>query len=135
PSDKSAPNRRIGIRSKSVMRIFVLVAALVFPSLVLGECRHLDSASAEWTALDRQYATIERAILSKDAKLLFSMYAPDFEAHQLNGQVWKFNESAAYSIAAFDQVKENISVSNTIVDLKRCARSFAGKSAAAVDAK
>jgi hypothetical protein len=37
-----------------------------------------------------------------------------------NGQVWSFKQSASYSTAGFDQVKENISISNTILDLTSC---------------
>jgi hypothetical protein len=37
-----------------------------------------------------------------------------------NGEVWSFKQSATYSTAGFDQVKENLSISNTILDLMSC---------------
>lgn len=99
----------------------VFIAASLFVT-VSGEarCRAIGPADPRWSALDQQYATIERATFRKDPKLLFSVYAPDFEAHQFNGDVWKFSQSAAYSTAGFDQVTQNISLSNTIVSLSAC---------------
>lgn len=73
-----------------------------------------------WQHLDGQYARIERATIAKDPKQLFAVYAPDFEAHMLNGKVWSFKESADYSTSGFDQVKENLSISNTLLDLRTC---------------
>ena len=83
-------------------------------------CHSVSAADPAWAAIDRQYATIERATFTKDPKLLFSVYAPDFEAHQFNGQVWKFDQSAAYSTAGMEQVTQNISLSNTILTLSLC---------------
>jgi hypothetical protein len=76
-----------------------------------------------WQQLDGQYARIERAMMANDEKQLFDVYAPDFEAHMKNGEVRSFKESAAYSKAGFDSVKENISISNEIVDLVSCGPS------------
>jgi hypothetical protein len=59
-------------------------------------------------------------MIARDAKQLFAVYAADFEVHTLNGEVSSFKQSAAYSTAAFDQVKENLSISNTLLDLKAC---------------
>jgi hypothetical protein len=42
------------------------------------------------------------------------------EVHTLNGEVSSFKQSVAYSTAAFDQVKEDLSISNTLLDLKAC---------------
>lgn len=70
--------------------------------------------------LDGQYARMERATVANNAKQLFAVYAPDFEAHMANGEVWSFKQSASYSTAGFDQVKENISISNTFLDLQSC---------------
>ena len=67
-----------------------------------------------------QYAVLEKATIAKDTRQLFSVYAPDFEAHMFNGEVWSFKKSTAYSAAGFDQVKENISLSDTILSLTDC---------------
>ena len=48
------------------------------------------------------------------------VFAPDFEAHTLNGEISSFKQSVAYSTAAFDQVKEDIAISNTLLDVKSC---------------
>ncbi len=37
-----------------------------------------------------------------------------------NGEVWSFKQSVSYSTAGFDQVKENISIGNTILKLQSC---------------
>lgn len=107
------------------MRGFRTLLLLVVTSLFLtaagqGACRVVGPGDPRWKALDAQYATIERATFLKDAKLLFSVYAPDFEAHQFNGEVWKLSQSAAYSTAGFEQVTQNISLSNTIISLADC---------------
>jgi hypothetical protein len=73
-----------------------------------------------WQQIDAQYARIERAMIAKDAKQLFAVYAPDFEAHTLDGEISSFKQSVAYSTAAFDQVKEDISISNTLLDVQSC---------------
>jgi hypothetical protein len=83
-------------------------------------CSSLRKGDARWQQLDGQYARIERAMVANDKKQLFAVYAPDFEARQFNGEVWSFKQSASYSTAGFDQVKENISISNTILDLQSC---------------
>lgn len=83
-------------------------------------CSSVPKGDARWQQIDDQYARIERATVVNDAKQLFAVYAPDFEAHMLNGEVWKFKQSASYSTAGFDQVKENISISNTLLDLHSC---------------
>jgi len=104
----------------------IRIVAILFTSFLLSGysraevCSIVAKEDARWQQLDGQYARIERATVAKDAKRLFAVYDPDFEAHMLNGQVWKFKDSASYSTAAFDQVKENISISNTILDLQNC---------------
>ena len=104
------------------MRLILTSVALMFltPLAAASPCESVPKTDARWQALDRQFATIEIATFKKDPKLLFSVYAPDFEAHQFNGEVWKFDQSAAYSAAGMDQVKENISLSNTILSLTEC---------------
>jgi len=104
------------------LRVF---AALFMNVLFLGQahsevCSPLPKGDARWQQLDGQYARIERAMVANNAKQLFAVYAPDFEAHQFSGDVWSFKQSASYSTAGFDQVKENISISNTILDLQSC---------------
>jgi hypothetical protein len=102
------------------------VFAALFTSLLFSRheyaevCSPLPKGDARWQQLDGQYARIERATVANNAKQLFAVYAPDFEAHQFNGDVWSFKQSASYSTAGFDQVKENISISNTILDLQGC---------------
>jgi hypothetical protein len=87
-----------------------------------GVCSPLSKGDARWQQLDGQYARIEQATVANNAKQLFAVYAPDFEAHPFNGEVWSFQQSASYSTAGFDPVKENISISNTILDLQSCGR-------------
>ena len=84
------------------------------------DCSPVPKGDQRWQQLDALYARIEQATIANDAKQLFSVYAPDFEAHMANGEVWKFQQSAAYSTAGFDQVKENISISNTLLELQTC---------------
>ena len=103
-----------------------ILALLCSCWLVTGYARGQDTCSdvpkgdPRWQRIDGQYAQIERAMIAKDAKQLFAVYAPDFEVHTLNGEVSSFKQSAAYSTAAFDQVKEDLSISNTLLDLKAC---------------
>jgi len=104
------------------------VFAALFPYLLLsgyahaGVCSPLSKGDARWQQLDGQYGRIERATVANNAKQLFAVYAPDFEAHQFNGDVWSFKQSASYSTAGFDQVRENLSISNTILDLQSCGQ-------------
>ena len=107
------------------MKSWVFAAALFAYFLFSGHahaevCTTLRKEDARWQQLDSQYARIERATVANNAKQLFAVYAPDFEAHQFNGDVWSFKQSASYSTAGFDHVKENISISNTILDLRGC---------------
>lgn len=85
-----------------------------------GSCPGVPKDDPRWQQIDGQYAQIERAMIAKDTKQLFAVYSPDFEVHTLNGEVSSFKQSAAYSTAAFDQVKENLSISNVLLDLKAC---------------
>ena len=84
-------------------------------------CKPVPKSDREWNEIDMQYAKLERAMLDRDAKALFALYAPDFEAHMLNGQVWKFSQSAAYSTAGLEHVKKNINLSNTIIGMESCS--------------
>ncbi len=84
------------------------------------DCAPVSREDARWHQLHSQYIRIERATIANDAKQLFALYAPGFEAHQFNGEVWSYKQSATYSTAGFDQVKENLSISNTILDLMSC---------------
>jgi|SRR5271170_3240433 len=86
-----------------------------------AECSSVAPDTGIWRDIDQQYSKIEHAMLARDAKALFSVYAPDFEAHNFDGSVWKFKDSAAYSTAGFDQVKENIHLSNTIIGIVSCS--------------
>jgi hypothetical protein len=98
-----------------------LLAYLLFSGHAHAEvCSSLPKGDARFQQLDGQYARIERATVANNAKQLFAVYAADFEAHQFNGDVWSLKQSASYSTAGFDQVKENISISNTILDLQSC---------------
>ena len=103
-------------------RIFTaLFTYLLFSGHAHAEvCSPLPKGDAHWQQLNGQYSRIEQATVANNAKQLFAVYAPDFEAHQFNGEVWSFKKSASYSTAGFDQVKENISISNTILDLQSC---------------
>ena len=85
-------------------------------------CTPLPNGDARWQQLEGRYARIERATVANNAKQLFAVCAPDFEAHQFDGEVWSFKRSASYSTAGFDQVKQNISISNTILDLQTCGQ-------------
>jgi len=95
------------------------VICLLF-CLRIRACSDVPKGDPRWEQIDGQYAWIERAMVAKDAKLLFAVYAPDFEAHTLSGEVSSFKQSVAYSTAALDQVKEDISISNTLLDGKSC---------------
>src|SRR5215469_15224775 len=114
----------LSLESKTggIMRLILTAVAVMFliPFATAAPCGSVPRTDARWKALDRQFATIEIATFRKDPKLLFGVYAPDFEAHQFDGEVWKFDQSAAYSTAGMDQVKENISLSNTILSLTEC---------------
>lgn len=85
-----------------------------------GTCSAVPKDDPRWQQIDGQYARIERAMMTKDTKQLFAVYAPDFEAHNPNGKISTFKESAAYVTSGFEQVKENISISNILLDLKAC---------------
>jgi hypothetical protein len=115
---RSAPRRY-----QKVLVLSLISAVLVIPACVLAQqaCTAVTKDDPRWQELDGQYARIERATIANDAKQLFAVYAPDFEAHMLNGEVWSFKQSAAYSTAGFDQVKENLSISNTFLNLVSCA--------------
>jgi hypothetical protein len=106
------------------MRFFSVVflsGYLLFQGHAHAEvCSPVAKPDTRWQQLDEQYARIERATVANSAKDLFAVYAPDFEAHMFNGEVWSFKKSASYSTAGFDQVKENISISNTILNLEGC---------------
>lgn len=106
---------------KAAMIALILMLAALCPPSIHADCKELATASAEWRAVDQQYAKLERAMLAKDAKALFALYSPDFEAHNINGSVWKFKDSAAYSSAGFEQVKENLHLNNTIIGMVSCA--------------
>jgi hypothetical protein len=114
---------KISLRRVSAMRwVGLLCALLLVAEAGVGQqtCSQVANTDSRWQQLDGQYARIERATVTNDAKQLFAVYAPDFEAHMLNGEVWSFKKSADYSTAGFDQVKENISISNTLLDLQSC---------------
>ena len=102
------------------------IFAALFTYLLLSEhahaeiCSPLPKRDARWQQLDSQYARIELATVANNAKQLFAIYTPNFETHQFNCEVWSFKQSASYSTAGFYQVKENISISNTILNLQSC---------------
>ena len=50
----------------------------------------MPNGDPRWQRLDGQYARIERATVANNAQQLFAVYAPDFEAHMFNGEVWSF---------------------------------------------
>jgi len=103
--------------------IVVLFSACCFVSgYARGQsaCSDVPKGDPRWQQIDGQYARIERAMIAKDAKQLFAVYAPGFEAHTLNGEISSLKQSVAYTTAAFDQVKEDISISNTLLDVKSC---------------
>jgi len=99
----------------------LILLFVCLPASGFAECTQADNDASTRRALETQYATIERATFAKDAAALFSVYAPDFEAHNINGSVSKFRDSAAYVTAGFDPVKQNIHLSNTIVGMVSCA--------------
>jgi hypothetical protein len=88
-----------------------------------GACVAVAQSNPAWHAVDQQYGKLERAQLAKDPKALFALYAPDFEAHNRDGSVWKFSQSADYSAAGFADVKQNIHLSDTIVGMVSCSPS------------
>lgn len=98
----------------------LVVLCVVATDAHAEDCTPVPRRDARWQQLQSQYIRIERATIANDAKQLFALYAPGFEAHMFNGEVWSFKQSSAYSTAGFDQVKENLSISNTILDLMSC---------------
>ena len=61
-------------------------------------------------------------MIAEDAKQLFAVYGPDFEARTLDCEVSSFKRSVAYSAAAFDHVKEDISISNILLHMRHAKR-------------
>jgi len=106
--------------------VVILVASVCWPAPALAQsgCAAVPKGDGRWQRLDGQYAHIEHATFAKDAKEMFSVYAPDFEVHLLNGQVTHFKESANYVTSGFEQVKENISMSNMLLELSSCGASL-----------
>jgi len=100
----------------------ILWGLWLVPGIAYGQevCSAVPKDDPRWQQLDSQYARIERATVANDAKQLFAVYAPDFESHMANGETWSFKKSADYSTAGFDQVKKNLSISNTLLDLQSC---------------
>jgi antitoxin component of MazEF toxin-antitoxin module len=78
-------------------------------------------------ALEEQYAKIAEANKNKDLAALLALRAPDFSAKLPNGETWNYEQLAAYSRLAFEQVQSIISLSNTIETL-----TITGKEAVAV---
>ena len=80
--------------------IVVLLSASCFvsgPARGQSACSDVPRGDPKWQQIDAQYARIERAMVAKDAKQLFAVYAPDFEAHALNGEILSCKQSVAYS--------------------------------------
>src|SRR5580704_16486048 len=84
-------------------------------------CNGIAPSDPAWVQIDAQYGKLERAQLAKDPKALFALYAPDFEAHNRDGSVWKFAQSASYANAGFADVKKNIHMSDTIIGMASCS--------------
>jgi hypothetical protein len=99
-----------------------LCASLLIARYARGQetCSAVPKADPRWEQIDGQYARIEQAMMAKDAKRLFAVYAPDFEVHAANAEVTSFKQSADYVNAGFNQVKENLSISNILMDLQAC---------------
>ena len=103
--------------------VVVLLSASCFVSGYArgqGACLDVPKGDPRWQQIDAQYARVERAMIAKDAKQLFAVYAPDFEARTPDGEVSSFKQSVAYSTAAFEQVKKDISISNIVLDMQAC---------------
>jgi hypothetical protein len=106
----------------------LLWGLLFVPGNARGQetCSAVAKGDLRWQQLDGRYARIERATVANDAKQLFAGYATDFEARMLNGEVWTYKKSAAYSTAGFEQVKENLSISHATGSAKlwpKCSQS------------
>jgi Domain of unknown function (DUF4440) len=65
-------------------------------------------------ALEEQYARLAQANRDKNLAALLALRSPDFTAKLPNGQVWNYEQAAAYSRAAFEQVQSIISLTNDI---------------------
>jgi hypothetical protein len=63
-------------------------------------CSPMPNGDPRWQQLDGQYARIERATVANNAQQLFAVYAPDFEAHMFNGEVWCFKKTRTYEATA-----------------------------------
>ena len=68
-------------------------------------------------ALEEQYAKIAEANKNKDLAALLALRTRDFSVKMPNGETWSYEQSAAYSKRAFEQVQSIISLSNTIETL------------------
>lgn len=68
-------------------------------------------------ALEEQYAKIAEANKNKDLAALLALRTLDFFVKMPNGETWTYEQSAAYSKRAFEQVQSIISLSNTIETL------------------
>lgn len=55
-----------------------------------------------WQQIDALYARVERAMIAKDAKQLFAVYPPDFEARTLDGEVSSFKQSVVDPTKPYD---------------------------------
>ena len=68
--------------------------------------------------LEMQYAKIAEANKNKNLEQLLSLRTSDFTAKMPNGETWNFEQSANYSRRAFEQVREILELSNTILSLE-----------------
>lgn len=68
-------------------------------------------------ALEEMYAKIAEAQRNKDIEAIRATRTSDFSVDMPNGQKWDLETSLNYSRAGFQQVEQNISLSNTIESL------------------
>ena len=68
-------------------------------------------------ALEEMYAKMAEALRNKDIEALRATRTSDFSVDMPNGQKWDLETSLNYSRAGFQQVRTNISMSDTIESL------------------
>lgn len=88
-------------------------------------CRTVGADSAEWQAIGRRYATLARAMRTKDFDAMVSLYAPSFEVHEPGdetgaGTVRTREQSIELQRGRMASVVETKLISNVILKMVAC---------------
>jgi hypothetical protein len=82
-----------------------------------GVERAQDKSKPVRAALEAQYAKIAAAYQHDSPAVVLELHTPDFSVQMPNGEHWDAEQSAAYVKAAFEQVKQTLSLSFTIGEI------------------